>query len=480
MDPIQSVEFGTLLKQHRLDAGFSQEALAARASVSVEAISALERGVRHAPRAETIGLLAVALGLSEQEHAALKDAARRHRGPRAAAAAPSDQRHPPLASLAGLFPPAQALPVPLVDPVGRERELAALTALLRDGVRLLTLTGPGGAGKTLLTLHAANLARDRFPDGAAYVPLAALPDPTTLAAAHARLLDLREGGQPLPEDVVAPLRGKRRLLLLDNYERVATAAPLLADLCAACPDLTLLVTSRVALRVRGAQVFPVPPLALPDPAHLPAIEEFAHYPAVQLFVRRIQDVEPDFALTPATAATVAALCHALDGLPLAIELAAARARLRPLPDLLASLDQQPLDVLSGGPCDLPPRQQTMRATLDWSYDPLDTATQAVFRRLAVFPDGCTLEAAAAVGAGAAADVAAASTAQGQAGDIFARVATLVDNHLLRRDHTDSAARLTMLSLVRAYGLERLRERGEEEDARRRHALYVLSALEATA
>jgi len=271
----QPPEFGSLLKQYRLDAGLSQEQLAEQASLSTDAISILERGVRHAPRPVTTALLATALHLSEQEHNALKDAARRHRDPRGAADSPSDQGHPPLASLAGLFPPAQALPVPLVDPVGREREVAALTALLRDGTRLLTLTGPGGAGKTLLTLHAANLARDRFPDGAAYVPLAALPDPTTLAAAHARLLDLREGGQPLPEDVVAPLRGKRRLLLLDNYERVATAAPLLADLCAAYPDLTLLVNSRVALRVRGAQVFPVPPLALPDPARLPAIEELA-------------------------------------------------------------------------------------------------------------------------------------------------------------------------------------------------------------
>jgi len=445
------LEFGSLLKQHRLDAGLSQETLAGESGLSVDAVSMLERGMRRAPRKATIDLLATALKLLAQEHAALTAAARQPRGPRAADTASEAEPAPPPIALAKLFPPAQVLPVPLTPLIGREREAAAITDLLRGGARLLVLTGPGGAGKTLLALAAARAAHDAFPDGAAYVPLAALPDPATLAATHARLLNAREGGgQPLPEDTLAHLRAKRRLLLLDNYERIAAAAPLLADLCAACPDLTLLVTSRARLRVRGAREIPVPPLALPDSARLPAVAELTHYPAVQLFVQRIQEVEPAFALTPANAAVVAALCQCLDSLPLTIELVAACARLLPLPDLLERLERQPLEILDGRSCDAPPRQQSMRATLDWSYDLLDAPTRAVFLRLAVFTDRCTLEQAATA---VRADVDGAPTAQGQASDLFDRVATLVDGHLLTIEHAGDEPRLTMPTLVRAYALQ---------------------------
>jgi transcriptional regulator with XRE-family HTH domain len=254
----QPSAFGILLKQDRLATGLSQAVLAEQAGVSVDAISMLESGTRQAPHPETIRLLAKALRLSEQQHAALTDAAaqQRRRGPRVAPSVP----------LAALFPPTQALPVPLVSPIGREREFDAVTALLRGGARLLILTGPGGAGKTLLALHAAHAARDAFPDGVAYLPLAALPDPTALAATIARLLGVRDrGGQALPDTAIDDLQGKRRLLVLDNYELIAAAAPLLVDLCAACPDLTILVISRVALHVRGAPEVAVPPCPCPTP-----------------------------------------------------------------------------------------------------------------------------------------------------------------------------------------------------------------------
>lgn len=458
MSPVQSPEFGTLLRHHRRAAGLSQEALAEKAGLSVEAIGVLERGRRHAPHAGTIRTLAKALGLSGQEHAALKEAAQRHQGTRASASCTETYQQPPLADL---FPPSRPLPVPLIAPIGQERELDAVTALLRGGARLLALTGPGGAGKTLLALHAASAAQDLFPDGAAYVPLAALPDAAALAATHAYLLDARaRGEQSLPENVVAPLRGKRRLLLIDNYERIASAAPLLADLCETCPDLTVLAISRAALRVRGVTELAVPPLALPAPACSSDIDEFAQCPAIQLFVRRARDVRPSFALTDADAGMVAEICRCLDGLPLAVELAAAHASMLSLPDLLEGLDQQPLDVLTvaGSPCDLPPRQRSLRASLDWSCDHLDPTTRVVLRRLAACTDGCTFEAA----TSACADIA--MPAGG--GDIFGCVSTLVDNHLLTIDHAGDNPHLTMPALARAYALQCLcegevNESGEE-------------------
>jgi len=390
MRSIQPSAFGTLLKQYRLAADLSQQTLAQQAGLSVDAISMLERGTRRAPHAETIRLLAEVLQLSEQQHAALAAAVPHYRRPR------DIHDDAPDPALADLFPPAQALPVPLVDPIDRERELDAVTALLCGGTRLLALTGPGGAGKTLLALHAAHAARDAFPAGVAYLPLAALPDPAALAATITRLLGVRDdGGQALPNAVLDDLRGKRLLLMLDNYELIAAAAPLLVDLCAACPLLTILVISRVALHVRGGTEIAVSPLALPDHVPLPAVAELAQYPAVRLFVERARDAAPGFALTEANAGAIVALCRHLDGLPLALELAAPHVKMLPLPEMLARLERQP-DILANGPCDLPPRQRTMDACLDWSYALLDPAARAVFRRLAACADDCTLDMAATV------------------------------------------------------------------------------------
>ncbi len=437
MRPIQPSVFGSFLKQYRLAANLAQETLAEQSGVSADAISMLERGTRQSPRPDTIRLLAEALHLSEQQHAELVAAAPRHRRPRDASGRDASRdAHDPAIALAALFPPTQALPVPLVDPIGRDRELDAVTAL-----------------------HAAHAARDAFPDGLAYLPLAALPDPAALAAAHACLLDVRDrGGQALPETTIDDLQGKRRLLLLDNYELIAAAAPLLVDLCAVCPDLTILVASRVALHVRGATEITVPPLALPDPAPLPAVAELAQYPAVRLFVTRAQDARPGFALTEANAGAISALCHGLDGLPLALELAAAHVRMLPPSDLLARLEQQP-DILAHGPCDLPPRQRTMDACLDWSYDLLPPMARAVFHRLAAYADGCTFDAAASV----CADIDAASEPAARVGDIFGHLTMLVDSHLLVMEQDGDVQRLTMPALVRAYALRQLRCSGERGD-----------------
>jgi len=241
-----------------------------------------------------------------------------------------------------------------------------------------------------------------------------------------------------------------------------------------CPDLTVLVTSRVTLHVRGAREFPVPPLALPDLAHLPVGEDIGRSAAVHLFVRLAREVTPDFALTEANAAVVAALCVRLDGLPLAIELAAASVKMLPLPDLLARLEH-PLDVLVDGACDLPVRQRTMRATLAWSYELLDPATQAVFRWLAVFAGSFTLEAASTVCTGM--DVA--TNPAARIGDVFGRLTMLVDANLLavtnrKGEPRPTEPRLTMPVLTRAFALERLRASGQEDEARQQHAHYFLT------
>ncbi len=302
------------------------------------------------------------------------------------------------------FPPLRTLdsrpnnlPLAPTPFVGREREVAQVVALLRHAdVRLLTLTGPGGTGKTRLGQRVAAELLDDFPDGVWFVDLAPITDPALVAATIARVLGVQEGAdQPLVASLIEQLREKRLLLVLDNFEQVVGAALQVAEVLAACPGLKVLVTSRVALRLSREHEYPVPPLALPDPRRLPPLDRLSQYEAVRLFIERAQAVKPDFAVTNENAPAVAEICHRLDGLPLAIELAAARVKLLPPRALLARLGHR-LQVLTGGARDLPARQQTLRGAIDWSYRLLAPEEQALFARLAVFVGGRTLEAAEAV------------------------------------------------------------------------------------
>ena len=285
------------------------------------------------------------------------------------------------------------LPTPLTPLIGREQEVASASALLkRPEVRLVTLTGTGGVGKTRLGLQVATELVADFPDGVYFVSLAPISDPDLVIPTIAQTLQVREAGADSLLDLLkAFLSEKQILLLLDNFEQILTAAPQLTDLLVCCPDLKLLVTSRAVLHVQGEHEFPVPPLALPDLNHLPDSTALSHYAAVALFLSRTQAFKPDFTLTDTNAPAVAEICVRLDGLPLAIELAAARIKLLSPQALLARLEHR-LQVLTSGTQDAPTRQQTLRNTIAWSYDLLTPQEQRLFHRLSIFVGGCTLEA----------------------------------------------------------------------------------------
>jgi len=467
----REASFGALLRRYRRAAGLSQEALAERAGLTAQGISALERGLRQAPYRETVRLLAEALGLSREERASLDAAVTRRRGPsRPAAAHPGAQRR------SGLLP---AAPNPLL---GREHdEAAAVHLLTRDEARVLTLTGPGGVGKTRLAMQVAEGLRDRYADGVVFVSLASLNDPGLVIAAVAGALGVSAVGEPsLLEIVSAHLRDRRMLLVLDNFEHVLEAAPAVSALLAAGRQLTVLITSRAPLHIQGEHELAVPPLATPDMAPLPPAADLARYASVALFVSRARAARPSFALTEANAAAIVAICRRLDGLPLAIELAAARVKLLPPPALLARLDGDltatPLRLLTGGARDAPARQQTLRNTIAWSYDLLPAEERRVFQGLAVFAGGATLEAAEAVCAAGAAD------APGLP-NVLDVLSSLVDKSLVRVDEpagdaaVDGGVRVTMLQTIREYGLERLEASGAWATIGARHATYYLALAE---
>src|SRR5215203_1930583 len=357
------------------------------------------------------------------------------------------------------FPPPQTLerletnlPMQLTTLVGREAEIAHVSSMIeREGDRLVTLTGPGGTGKTRLALAVAAEALDSFSDGVWFVDLAPLTDPALVLPAIASVLGVREsGGQALLQTVEAFVASKRLLLVLDNFEQVLDAAPQVAELLTACPQLSMLVTSREPLQVRAEQQVQVAPLALPPEERVLSLTELARVPAISLFVQRAQAIVPSFALTEENGPAIIAICQRLDGLPLAIELAAARVRLMPPHALLERLEHT-LPVLTGGPRDAPARQRTLRDAIAWSHDLLEGDEATLFRRLAVFSGGWTLEAAEAV------------VGRDGALDVFTGITDLVDKSLVRPVVTTSPdPRFGMLETIREFGLEQLTGAGEVE------------------
>jgi predicted ATPase/class 3 adenylate cyclase len=374
------------------------------------------------------------------------------------------------------FPPLKTLDVRLnnlpIQPtplLGREREVAEIADLLRrEDVRLLTLTGTGGTGKTRLALQSAAELIDEFEDGVFFVALAPVSDPELVASTLSGALSVSESaGRALKEDLRDYLSDKELLLVLDNFEQVVDAAPLVGELISGCPGLEVLVTSRVSLRIYGEHEYAVRPLELPDPSHLPPIETLRQYEAIRLFTERAHAANTQFSLTKENAPAVAEICARLDGLPLAIELAAARIKLLS-PQAIGSRLGNPLKFLTGGARDLPERQRTLRGAIAWSHALLDEGEQALFARLSVFSGGCALEAVETV-----------CDAEGDLlVDIFEGLSSLVDKSMLRQEErTEGEPRFVMLETIREYARERLDVSGEAEEIGRMHAEYFLALAE---
>jgi predicted ATPase/transcriptional regulator with XRE-family HTH domain len=430
------MSFSTLLRRYRLRAGLTQTALAERAGLSREVVSSLERGERHRPRAQTLHLLVDALGIVGADEAAL----------RAAVAAAEDgatarEKRPP---------PPLAVPAPTTPLLGRAEELvAAVDLVLARGCRLLTIAGPGGVGKTRFVVELASKCALRFADGATVVSLASLQSPELLTdtLVHAVGVGAGAGGRPF-DALAAHLRQRHMLLVLDNFEHLLAGASVVSDLLTLCPRLSTLVTSRSILHVQPEYVFQLPPLELPT--------------ATELFVARARAVRPDFELDADNAADVAAICRRLDGLPLAIELAAARIRRLSPHALLLRLERR-LPTLIGGARDLPDRHRTLRSALAWSYALLSSPERRLLRRLSVFSGGASLEAVEAV---------CAVDPPGPLSTQLDLLAALIDHALLLQPNSSAGdPRVDMLETIREFAYEQLADSGELEDAQDRHARF---------
>lgn len=459
----KSLTFGQWLKQRRKALGWTQEALAQRVACATVTLKKLEAQTLQ-PSQQLAQLLAQALGVPPTEHAAFIEFARTARSPHPAPFQLSPHQLP--------LAPAQRpvrLPAPLTPLIGREPEVTtAVSWLRRPSLRLLTLVGPPGTGKTRLGIEVAIALNQDFADGIIFVELAPVSEAAQVVAAIALALALRETpGQSWQTTLHAYLQAKQLLLVLDNFEQVVAAGPLLTQLLKAAPQVKALVTSREALAVYGEQELPVAPLALPKLQPLPAVPELLRYPAIALFVQRAQAVQPTFSLTAENAPAVAQVCACLDGLPLAIEMAAARVKRLSPASLLAQL-QHRLAVLATGLRDLSPRQQTLRGALDWSYHLLPHTEQLALAQLAVFVGGATPAAAQAV-----------LGYPLPPGEAFgAVVESLVNKSLAQNtagpDPTPEAPRVALLETIREYALEKLEASGEAAATRQRHATYYLA------
>ena len=455
--------FGAWLKQRRGALGLAQKELAERAGCSAVMIEKIESGDRR-PSSQVAQMLAECLNVPVDERRAFVEFARAH--------LPANQ----LAVLAEtgsapwrtLFKRSTNLPSPHTAFIGREKEVEAACALLRlPGVRLLSMTGPPGIGKTRLSLRVAEELMEDFEGNVFFVELAPIRDPDLVIPCIAGALSLREaGGESLLQILKRYLEDKRILLVLDNFEQVVPAAHQVGELLTSAPWLKMLISSRENLHIYGEYEFQVPSLDLPSMSHLPPVERLMEYEAVRLFTERAVAVRPDFTLTPENAPAVVEICNRLDKVPLAIELAAARARtLSPL-EIVRRLDSN-LELLTGGARDLPPRQRAIRSAIDWSYDLLTEGERQLFRCMSVFVSGCSQQAAEAV-----------CNAEGELKiDVPEGTAALVDKSLVRREEANGETRYSMLETIREYAWWRLVGRGEDGTIRRRYMDYYVALAE---
>jgi predicted ATPase/transcriptional regulator with XRE-family HTH domain len=453
-EPAEGESFGSRLRALRVAASLSQEELAERAHLTTHAVSALERGTRTRPYPHTVRSLADALGASEADREELFAAVPRRRPAPVARRAVTDA-----AALPGLPTPTTAL-------VARDQEVHKVSALVRDPTqRLVTLTGTGGVGKTRLCIAVASGVQGTFPDGVAFVALAPISDPAGVLAAIADRVGAgtAEGGYA-GASLVEHLHGRRLLLVLDNFEHLLDAATEVSTLVESCPGLTVLVTSRAALRVRGETEVPVAPLGVPVGTH-PGVEAVTSSPAGALFLERARAVAPDFQLSRPEAAAVARICRRLAGIPLALELAAARTRFLDPATLLARLDDA---IAPDGARDLPARQRTMRATLDWSYRLLDPGEQALLRLLSVFSGGFTLDDAEAVA------VLAGTVPRAE---VLTRLGSLVEHSLVVTGSHVGRLRYDLLEPVAQYGRSMLVEAGDSRVVGHAHTRHFLALAE---